>query len=399
MFLVGVILLAGCSQSVEDAATKLDFYIQTSHPSTLQETIFLTKPGKIIGSQEITVSAQALGRVQKVIVREGQEVLAGQPIVAMADTLVNYGSQVERAQSTLDRAQIQYNSTKVSLDNAVSNAEAALVQAKQALILAEKSVENSLKIQELTTTSQDLNRETTLASLQDSFATEKLNLESLYNDVMDTTKNMLGVEDPSDAHYPSYYVGARDTKQREDTLALYIHLKAHPPVILDNPSNEQMLDALATFSETYSELNILLNSLETTITNSLVGAVLTQAMVDAYQAEVDGFQASLVANRKVFTAFQTNARNALTSLDDSTIGLDLASESADLNLETARINAQNTLLNAEVAVDNAQRTFDQATDNRDAQLRLLQNGINDAKIGYQDALKQFNKLTVTAPIR
>lgn len=151
----------------------------------------MTKPGKIIGSQEITVSSQALGRVQKVVVREGQEVLAGQPIVTLSDGLANYSSQVDRAQSALDRAQIQYNSSKVSLDNIVSNTEAGLVQAKQALVLAEKSVENSLKIQELSTTSQDLNRETTLASLQDSFATEKLNLLSLYSDVLDNTKHIL----------------------------------------------------------------------------------------------------------------------------------------------------------------------------------------------------------------
>jgi len=198
--------LAGCSQS-EELASKLDFYVKTSKPSALQETIFLTKPGKIIGSQEITVSAQALGRVQQVIVREGQEVFAGQPIVTMADSLLNYGSQVDRAQSNLDRAEIQYNSNKVSLDNAVSNAEAALVQAKQALVLAEKSVENSLKIQELSTTSQDLGRETTLASLQDSFVTEKLNLLSLYDDIVDNTKSILDISDLyADNNNPAYYV-------------------------------------------------------------------------------------------------------------------------------------------------------------------------------------------------
>lgn len=199
-------MLAGCSQS-EDVAEKLDFYVQVSKPNTLQQTIFLTKPGKIIGSQEITVSAQALGRVQQIIVREGQEVLAGQPIVTMADSLSNYGSQVDRAKSSLDRAQIQYNSNKVSLDNAVSNTEAALVQAKQALILAEKSVENSLKIQELSTTSQDLGRETTLASLKDSFVTEKLNLLSLYDDIVDNTKNILDISDLyADNNNPAYYV-------------------------------------------------------------------------------------------------------------------------------------------------------------------------------------------------
>lgn len=399
LFLLWILLLAGCSQNADDTSTKLDFYVDTAHPSTLQQTIFLTKPGKIIGSQEITVSSQALGRVQKVVVREGQEVLAGQPIVTLSDGLANYSSQVDRAQSALDRAQIQYNSSKVSLDNIVSNTEAGLLQAKQALVLAEKSVENSLKIQELSTTSQDLNRETTLASLQDSFATEKLNLLSLYSDVLDNTKHILWVEDPFDASYPSYYVGVRDTKQKEASQMLYNKLKDATPTILDNPSNEQMLDALAAFSQTYSQLNTLLNSLEVTITNSLPGTVLPQAVIDGYQAIVDGQQASLVANRKVFNAFQTSARNALTSLDDKVIGLDLASESADLNLETARINAQNTLLNAEIAVDNAQRSYDQAVENRDAQLRLLQNGIGDAKIWYQDALKQFNKLTVTAPIR
>ena len=294
--------------------------------------------------------------------------------------MANYGSQVDRAQSTLDRAKIQYSSTKLSLDNIVSNAEAALIQSKQALVLAQKSVENTLKIQELSTTSQDMNRDTTLKSLQDTFATEKLNLLSLYGDVLTSTKNILGTEDPYDATYPSYYVGARDAKQREATFALYDKLKDTPPEVMDNPSNDQMLDALSVFSDTYNKLNTLLNSLETTVTNSLAGAVLPQTVINGYQASIDGMQASLIGNRKAFTAFQTNARDALASMDGDTIGLDLASESAQLNLETSRINGQNTLLNAEMAVDNAQRSYDQAVDNRTAQLRLLDNTVNDAKI-------------------
>ncbi len=394
-----VFLLAGCSQT-EDVSQKLDFYIQTSKPSALQETIFLTKPGKIIGSQEIAVSAQALGRVQQIIVREGQEVLAGQPIVTMADSLLNYGSQVDRAQSALDRTQIQYNSNKISLDNAVSNAEAVLVQAKQALVLAEKSVENSLKIQELSTTSQNLGRETTLASLQDGFVTEKLNLLSLYDDVVDNTKSILNINDLyEDGNSPSYYIGVQDPTQKQRTISLYNILIKTDLTVVNNPSDNEILASLQKFGQTYNDLSSLLNSLEITLNNSLVGATLPQTTLDGYQALVDWLQASLTANKKAFSSFQSTARDAFASLEDGIIGLDLASESADLNLETARINAQNTLLNAEIAVDNAQRGYDQAVDTRNSQLSLLQNSIADAKIWYQDALKQFNKLTVTAPIR
>ena len=279
--------MAGCSQS-EDAAVKLDFYVQTSKPSALQETIFLTKPGKIIGSQEIAVSAQALGRVQQIIVREGQEVLAGQPIVTMADSLLNYGSQVDRAQSALDRTQIQYNSNKISLDNAVSNAEAVLVQAKQALVLAEKSVENSLKIQELSTTSQNLGRETTLASLQDGFVTEKLNLLSLYDDVVDNTKSILNINDLyEDGNSPSYYIGVQDPTQKQRTISLYNILIKTDLTVVNNPSDNEILASLQKFGQTYNDLSSLLNSLEITLNNSLVGATLPQTTLDGYQALVD----------------------------------------------------------------------------------------------------------------
>lgn len=395
-----VFLLAGCSQT-EDVSQKLDFYIQTSKPSALQETIFLTKPGKIIGSQEIAVSAQALGRVQQIIVREGQEVLAGQPIVTMADSLLNYGSQVDRAQSALDRTQIQYNSNKISLDNTVSNAEAALVQAKQALILAEKSVENSLKIQELSTTSQNLGRETTLASLQDGFESEKNALLSLYKDILYNAENILWPDRRYDAAYSSYYVGASNSKQKTETLTLYDKLVIDPFVNLYSTWSaiENILPSLMDLSDMYSKLTIFLNNLQITITNSVEWTVLPQTTIDAYLSLVDGFQNWLSANKRSLTSFQSTARDAFASLEDGIIGLDLASESADLNLETARINAQNTLLNAEIAVDNAQRGYDQAVDTRNSQLSLLQNSIADAKIWYQDALKQFNKLTVTAPIR
>jgi hypothetical protein len=57
------------------------------------------------------------------------------------------------------------------------------------------------------------------------------------------------------------------------------------------------------------------------------------------------------------------------------------------------------MTNAQLAVASAQRAYDQAVENRSSQEFLLDNTIQDAQIQSQDAMRQYAKLTVTAPIR
>ena len=69
------LLLLWC-QGTEDQTekSKKDFLIQTQTVQNIANNINIAKPGKILGSQDIVVSAQVLGRVDDILVKEGDEV-------------------------------------------------------------------------------------------------------------------------------------------------------------------------------------------------------------------------------------------------------------------------------------------------------------------------------------
>jgi hypothetical protein len=47
---------------------------------------------------------------------------------------------------------------------------------------------------------------------------------------------------------------------------------------------------------------------------------------------------------------------------------------------------------------NAKIAYDTVLDNKDVQLAILDNAIVSAKIGYESALTQYNKLSVRSPV-
>ncbi len=65
----------------------------------MNHELTLEKPGTIASSQDILVTAQANGKVAKILAREGDQVKGGEPIVQLADTIASYKLQVERAKN------------------------------------------------------------------------------------------------------------------------------------------------------------------------------------------------------------------------------------------------------------------------------------------------------------
>lgn len=72
---------------------------QTLSPAELHHQLTLEKPGTLASSQDILVTAQANGKVSKILAREGTQVKGGQPVIQLADTIASYKLQVERAKN------------------------------------------------------------------------------------------------------------------------------------------------------------------------------------------------------------------------------------------------------------------------------------------------------------
>jgi multidrug resistance efflux pump len=76
----------------------------------------------------------------------------------------------------------------------------------------------------------------------------------------------------------------------------------------------------------------------------------------------------------------------------------ISQESADITLKNAALSAKNNLFQAETAVKNAETAYNTVTENKDIQLQLLSNAISDARLAYERALTQYNRLQISSPI-
>ena len=160
-----------------------------------------------------------------------------------------------------------------------------------------------------------------------------------------------------------------------------------------------IFDSLPVMEDAYVTAQELLQQMQLVLINSVSGPVLSQAQIDGYYNSVTNQLSSLLTAKNAFVSFQQNAETQLVVLTDGVQGIDYNPVSAEIALEQARLNVENTISNAQIAVDNAQRAYNQALSVRDTQLALLETNIADAQLVYQDALRQYNKLTVSSPIR
>lgn len=112
--------------------------------ATITETI--TSSGRVGGTTETNVGAQSQGVVQRLFVKEGDEVLGGQPLALIKNDVAK--AQISQAQAAVNTARSQLlqasrGALSSDIDAAmqqVSQANAQVEQQRAAIIQAEKNV-------------------------------------------------------------------------------------------------------------------------------------------------------------------------------------------------------------------------------------------------------------------
>lgn len=216
VLLSGLLFLAGCTKEEVADTEKTDFFVDAVYFDELSDLVVVEKTASLLDQQVITVTAQAAGRVSAVPGQEGENVLSGQPIVQLADTVASYALQAERAKNNLERAIAQESQTRLSLEDAIVSAEAGVVQAAEALRLAQTSSSLSLKGQELSVEQARIATENQLSAIQLSFASEYTSLTNLLVDVLDRGDSILGVTNQYRSANDDFEIllGAKDSQSK-----------------------------------------------------------------------------------------------------------------------------------------------------------------------------------------
>lgn len=99
------VLIAGCHDGEPTATSSTPQTVTAQVVESRQETVPLNlgSTGTVQAKQSAVISAQVMGRIQQVLVREGDSVRAGQTLVVLDDAVLR--SSVEQAQASVKAAQ------------------------------------------------------------------------------------------------------------------------------------------------------------------------------------------------------------------------------------------------------------------------------------------------------
>jgi len=394
----------------EKEIVKQEFFVEATSYSDLDNHSSIQKTWKVNSSQDITLSANASGRVSYISVKPGEQIVVGQVLAQLEDNIWNYAINISKASNGVERSKINYDSQKISLDKAVFDAELNLERlernletlkkdSEQSLIQAKDNLNNNinsgidstsaLRLQQLDNNIEKakLDYEIRLTSDAETIESYKVSFKNNYNtllifldDVIQFTDTILSVTEVNKRTNRDFdqFLWAKDRGQKtlseQRLLQLIAYRDSDTFTLIDsdlqsgNISEERALEAIEDVNTWYELAKVLLNSLELTLNNSLVSqGSLGDAEIASYQASINWYQAQLQGNYASFISFWSTVKNDNMS-----------------NLEDQILTARNNLSNAQQS--------------RAVTLRSLNNGIKEAQINYTSSAKEYNKLTISSPI-
>ncbi len=384
-------------KAIQEASTQTGAIPQTKTLADVTHQLMLEKPGKIVSTQDILVTAQANGKVAKILAKAGDSVKGGQPIVQLADTVASYKLQVERAKNGLDRALLMKEQTELTLNQQLQQSENAYKTAQQAFEHAKKMSETAIKQAGLGLTTA----ESQFDALKNSFQMQKIALLNVLDAVVESADALLGVTDYYEEQLKGkeIYLGAKDQTQKtlakESLRALYT-TREELKKLSDIPQDASMLmTGTNLLNSSYEKMISFAGLMVEVLRNSIASqGTLGEAEINKHIQTFQTFQSGVGVQqaRSAFVAYfnQVNAQLNGTST--------LNQENAELSYQNTLATTENSLFQAEIALKNAKINYETLLANKEVQLDLLGNAIVDAKIAYESALIRYNKLEVRSPV-
>lgn len=392
-----VLMLAWCGNW--NGEKKQDFFIDILSFATENQQVYITKPGKVSGKQDIVVTSQVAGRVKSIEKKDWSLVSGDQLVVSVSDTVANYGLQLQRAKNAVSRASLQKEQTKVSLDKSLTDVELALDVAQNNLAVSKITTEQSLKKAELDFSSATAQSQ----NIYLQFDLEKNNALNVIDTILHQMDSYLWVtEEYKNSNYyvePYLWWDDVDTKVKAKEYVLDLYDLRESISKLDSNTNDAkvVISGVALIEKWYNKANQLLDTMKIVITNSIVTSILPQVTLDWYRTRVDGLLWSLQGAKTAVSAYSRQV-NALLTQGTWNEFIEITKTQAQIGYDMALVNSHNTIFSTEVGVKSAETNYETLQKNKNIQISMASNAVSEANLAYQDALSRFNNLSVESPI-
>lgn len=408
------LLLASCSWWDENINTwsgstwtweiKQDFLLDIKNINEFTSVADLVKSWKITSTQDINISSQVSWRVSAIYKKEWEFVSQWQKIVAISDNIANYGLKLESAKNNLEKAKLSYESTEVKLDKAIIditrdiwNSEIDNVWSSSSLEL--QKIENTIKKLALDYDNLKIGNQEQIQGFKNSFNRDYNNFSIFVEDVIDFSDDLLWISQDNKDKNDEYedYLWRKDTQQLNNTKKLLIDLMNYKKNNLSNVNynfegTSEFDWNLKIITDWYEVLDELLVELDEVFDNSITSVWnLSESQLSWFKTQVSAYNTIFNWNNSSFVSLE----NWLNSFLETYLNTE---ESLLKQIELLEQDKRIFIKSLDYKIDVTNATLEEAKINRELTLKNLDIVITDANIWYKQALKEYNKLVISAPI-
>lgn len=400
-------LLVSCNEeeiNTNNEVVKEDFNITVKNINDFSNDFNLEKTWKLSSSQDIKLSSQVSWRISNIFVVEWEKVKSWDIIARLEDNIANYWLALERAKNWLDKAKLNYESTENSLNKQISDLKINLDNLK----IDEANSKSSLELEKLENTINKLALDyenlkisnlSTISWFKNSMSKDLLSFNTYISDVIDFSDRLLWVsyENKNENDTFEDYLWAKNTKylnaSKDDLITLMEYKKNILPTVDFNFEwTDEFESNIVLIKEWYDIISSLLDNLDITLENSIISIwSLSESQIAWYKSSITWFWSVYNANNASFISYKNNIASFLDTYRNNEESL---LKQIDLLNSDKKIYVK--WLDVKLEIDES--TLNEAISNKDLTLRQLNTSIVDAKISYNQALSNYEKLTIRSPI-
>lgn len=486
IFLSCVFLLISCGRPWADelwetstwVVEKQDFFLETKDLEDFSSSYEIKKVGTLSSTQSVKLNSNASGRISTLRVKEWDSVKSGQLIATLADNIGNYNINVDKANNAISRAKINYDAQKISLDKQIADAELQLGKLWKNLVNLQKTnaqniarsqndqdninatenierlnlnieklnqnivkLEQNIEKLEFDLENQKLGNDETLSGFRSRILTEQKSLRLSLDDIIEFADEILWVTPENEDENEDFdqYLWTKDKVQKgvsESSLRNLItfsnwEFETFVPDNLSDMTDDQILGAVVIGEKGYELVKVLLRNLEITFQNSITSiGSLSVEQIDAYEAQIDGYQASTQWSYAWFISLKSQIESFIRTYENSEEStrrqiallqndiillekdkkilindrdlqgknLDTAQKNSEIGIDSITTQWNDAIVNLENQIQSTELSLQNAKANRTITLKSLNNQIAEANINYTQAARERAKLSIYAPI-
>lgn len=447
-WIIAVVFLSWCwSQSTQNTTQsqqvqeKKDFYVKTQKIGNFWKEVLIKKTWRLVWSQDITISAQAVGKINTINIKEWQTVSQWDMLIMLSDSISSYEQNLKSAQNSVDTARLTYQNNKISLEKNIADSKLALDKANndylQALndtkvsldkaqkdyTITQKDVEENLKQAQTSVADSDLNsqdsqakqnieklksdiskanldydnllktNQQTIKWYKSSLKVYYSNINLLFDDIILLWDKLLWVTNQNKNFNDGFesYLWAKNTANKtlaESSLNNIIKLKDSFVVYdTENLTDDEIIQRLNSIENWFTNLDKFLDQLENVLKDTVESTALSNTDINTYISSINWYQSSVNTYYNQVNSFNNWIKSFLKIYKDQELSTKKSIESLNQQLSILETTLKSTSTNAQIWLSKTQLAWESGLLSAKTWLEKTQISANMTIKAYETALQ------------